>query len=131
MRNGPYELVLAPPGYPGMRYRGKYCYEHHLVWWQHTGGTIAPGEVIHHVDEDKRHNVFSNLEKMTRGDHTAEHAKPPEMMEVVCALCGRMFPMLARKFRDKLRTFGHSDRCCGRSCQIKKMWRDRKNIGGS
>lgn len=31
MKNGDYILVIAPDWYRGKRYRGKYCYEHHLV----------------------------------------------------------------------------------------------------
>lgn len=27
VRNGPYEMVVAPAEYPGTRYRGKYVYE--------------------------------------------------------------------------------------------------------
>lgn len=73
MRNGPYELVVAPDEYPGMKYRGRYCYEHHLVWWLKTGKTISADEVIHHVNGQKRDNRFCNLEKMTRSDHAKHH----------------------------------------------------------
>jgi hypothetical protein len=31
VRNGKYTLVVAPAEYPGMRYRGRYVYEHHLL----------------------------------------------------------------------------------------------------
>ena len=34
MKNGPYILVAALETYPGKKYRGKYCYEHHMVWWK-------------------------------------------------------------------------------------------------
>ena len=34
MINGDYILVVAPPDYPGVKYRGRYCYEHRLVWWK-------------------------------------------------------------------------------------------------
>ena len=37
MKNGDYILVKAPTNYPGKKYRNKYCYEHHLVYWQHYG----------------------------------------------------------------------------------------------
>jgi len=73
MRNGPYELVVAPPDYPGMHYRGRYCYEHHLVYWRAHGVVPEPGQVIHHIDGDKRHNVATNLELMEAGEHSTEH----------------------------------------------------------
>lgn len=73
MKNGPYELVAAPTEYPGFKYRGKYCYEHHLVWWRTTGEIIENPYCIHHKNEDKRDNSFSNLEKLTKSDHTSLH----------------------------------------------------------
>lgn len=73
MKNGPYELVIAPADYPGMKYRGRYIYEHILVWWQNTGEILSDDEVVHHKDENKRNNVFDNLEKKTRSKHAAEH----------------------------------------------------------
>lgn len=73
MRNGPYELVIAPSDYPGMRYRGRYCYEHTLVYWRTHGVLPGPGDVIHHKDTDRRNNVPDNLEMKTRSEHTSEH----------------------------------------------------------
>lgn len=73
MKNGPYELVVAPPEYPGKLYRNKYCYEHHLVWWLGTGNLPASDEVIHHRNEQKRDNRFENLELKTKARHTTEH----------------------------------------------------------
>ena len=31
MKSGNYILIKAPDNYPGKKYRGKYCYEHHYV----------------------------------------------------------------------------------------------------
>jgi hypothetical protein len=73
MRNGPYILVIAPDEYPGKRYRGRYAYEHHLVWWQNTGQLVPPGFDLHHKDEVKTNNVFQNLELKTHGGHVADH----------------------------------------------------------
>ena len=74
MKNGPYELVIAPPEYPGKRYRGRYCYEHHLVWRENTGHVVQPGEHIHHKDENKRNNDFDNLRLKGKSEHRREHA---------------------------------------------------------
>ena len=73
MKNGPYELVIAPPDYTGVKYRGRYVYEHHLVWWKNTGQLVPPGHLLHHKDDDKRRNVFENLELKPRGTHSTEH----------------------------------------------------------
>jgi hypothetical protein len=34
-----------------------------------------PGEIVHHRDENKANNSPANLEKTTRGAHTAAHNK--------------------------------------------------------
>lgn len=73
MKNGPYILVVAPDDYPGMKYRGRYVYEHHLVWWRHTGQLVPKGSVLHHKDDQKTRNVIDNLELKSNGAHTAEH----------------------------------------------------------
>ena len=43
MKNGPYEMVIAPEEYPGRRYRNRYVYEHQLVWWKNTGKLVPKG----------------------------------------------------------------------------------------
>lgn len=73
MRNGPYEMVVAPENYPGFRYRNRYIYEHHLVWWIHTKTLVSDGHVIHHINGVKRDNRIENLELQHRGEHTREH----------------------------------------------------------
>ena len=75
MKNGPYELVVAPDGYPGKRYRGRYVYEHVLVWWANTGELPSPGKVVHHKNGKQRDNRFRNLELKTRAIHTREHSE--------------------------------------------------------
>lgn len=75
MKCGNYELVKAPLDYPGKKYRDKYCYEHHLVWWQITGNIISEKEVIHHINENKRDNRFENLELLNKKVHTSNHSK--------------------------------------------------------
>ena len=41
MKNGDYNLAIAPPDFPGKKYRGKYCSEHVLNYWLANG--IVPG----------------------------------------------------------------------------------------
>jgi len=93
MKNGPYELVIVPPGYPGKRYRGRYCYEHHLVWWQNTNTLLGVDEQIHHRDGDKRHNDFTNLEVKKATAHSSYHGRKRgmAMVELRCPTCGGIF----------------------------------------
>ena len=73
MKNGPYELVVPPYRYPGKRYRGRYAYEHHVVWWETTGQAVGDGFVVHHKNGDRRDNDFGNLEVLPKGEHTGLH----------------------------------------------------------
>ena len=93
MRNGDYNLVVAPEEYPGKKYRGRYCSEHTLVWWEHTGTVPGPDECLHHRDENKQHNVFENLELKKKKVHAREHqsAHGRAMVKMVCPSCGGIF----------------------------------------
>lgn len=72
MKNGPYELVIAPNNYDLKKYRGRYCYEHHLVWFENKS-TIPKGYVIHHKNGNHRDNNIENLELLTIKDHKQWH----------------------------------------------------------
>ena len=85
MKNGEYELVIAPNDYPGKKYRGKYCYEHTLVWWQNTGTLPKENETLHHKNKDKRDNRFENLRLFLREDHDKYHgAESIEYHRIKC-----------------------------------------------
>ena len=105
MRNGDYELVVAPPGYPGRRYRGKYAYEHHVVWWKKTGEAPRAGHLVHHRNGRKRDNRPANLEEKEWGRHSAEHGQRQKVV-ANCGWCGKRFDLtpsrlLARKRQSK------------------------------
>ncbi len=89
MKNGPYELIVPPPDYPGKRYRERYAYEHRVNWWRETGlnPDDFPGTVIHHGDEAKRNNVPKNLKLMAEFDHKRHHARGVTMISYVCKNC--------------------------------------------
>lgn len=119
MRNGPYELVLAPDEYPGFRYRGRYVYEHHLVWWQRTGELVPDGFVVHHKNDNRRDNRFSNLKLMERVAHTVHHNKeshPP--MVVCCGWCGKSFKVIGHVCRARLKSSKSGKLFCCRSHQV-------------
>lgn len=50
-----------------------YAYEHLLVWVSAGNPVPAPNELLHHKDEDKKHNEIGNLELKKRSRHNAEH----------------------------------------------------------
>ena len=100
MKNGNYELVVAPEGYPGTKYRGRYMYEHHLVWWRRTGETVPKGFVVHHKNEKKRDNRFYNLELKKVAAHTRDHARPKARVTLECHWCGFTFEKSRRMIKQ-------------------------------
>lgn len=124
MKNGPYELVIPPADFPGRRYRGRYAYQHTVVWWQNTGEAPPPGSVIHHKNLDKRDNRFENLELERRGEHSREHNKARDTQKVwlLCDECEREMSLLPGVLKKRLsnNTIGIF---CSRSCGAKRRMR--------
>lgn len=118
MKNGPYELVVAPEGYPGKKYRGRYCYEHHLVYWMEFGRLLKRGECLHHKDDCKRRNVADNLELQTVSQHVRGHnlERGRAMVSMHCPCCGCAFE------RERSQTYlvkKQARSFCSRACIIR------------
>lgn len=125
MRNGSYELVVAPDDYPGLKYRGRYVYEHHLVWWRRTGELVPSGFILHHKNERKRDNRYTNLELRPRGEHTAEHHRfDPE--EWLCAWCGKTFFLKLSVRRSRLKQSRSGRLFCSRSCGTRSQFNSQE-----
>lgn len=50
-----------------------YAYEHDLIMVTAIGRPLAPGEVVHHDNEDRLDNRIENLILTERGPHNAHH----------------------------------------------------------
>src|SRR3954462_10887510 len=48
-------------------------HEHRVVAEENLGRALLPGEIVHHLDEDKHNNDPANLIVMRQGDHMREH----------------------------------------------------------
>lgn len=112
MINGDYILVKAPEWFKGKRYRGRYCYEHHLVWEKETGLPVPDGCIIHHKDHNKHNNVISNLQMMSIKEHSSLHKRPRKNVELLCPYCKKPFVREARLIKNKNLNFC-SRQCCG------------------
>lgn len=119
MKNGPYTLVKAPADFPGKKYRGRYCYEHHLVYWQHVGSLPGSDECIHHLNGNTRDNRRENLALVPWGKHVGDHNKKRPRTAVyettACSACGKQFTKKAWYF-NRGRARGQSKFYCSREC---------------
>jgi len=116
MKNGDYILVRAPDEYPGTKYRGRYCYEHLLVFWQTHGFLPKNGEIVHHKDGNKHNNSPENLALMKTSEHVSMHKKEQSKnyVELICPGCQKVF--VREKRQTHLVKHGNSATCCSRHC---------------
>lgn len=56
---------------------------HVVVAEQMLGRKLLPGEIVHHIDRNKRNNDPSNLVVMTQSEHAKLHAKCRNQKEVM------------------------------------------------
>ena len=105
MKNGDYILVVAPDWYKGKRYRGRYCYEHHLVWEKEHGQPVPDGCIVHHKDGDKFNNSPDNLEIYSTSEHAYIHRSPRIMVKCKCPKCGKIFVRRKRNILHSELTF--------------------------
>ncbi len=132
MKNGPYILVKAPFDYPGLKYRGKYVYEHQLVWWQYTKIIPPNGYQIHHKNSDKHDNRYENLEMVFKGTHSKLHglSKKKGWTLLNCCWCKKPFKIETRNHKAKAKQ-GQKHFHCSRSCQVKRQQKllHRSSVG--
>lgn len=126
MKNGPYELVIAPENYPGKKYRGKYVYLHRLLWWEKTGEILDYRTVIHHKNENKIDNSLENLEKKSRQEHSKEHQIPASKTNLTCHKCKKEFEVKFYEYNYKIKT-GQTKFYCSRSCQVSATHDSRRS----
>jgi len=67
---------------------------------QHLNRKLGQDEVIHHIDGNPSNNTIQNLEVQDRKQHSVNHAKPSELIAILCKWCGKQKEKLARQIRQ-------------------------------
>lgn len=62
------------PSHPNADSRG-YVFEHVKVMSDYLCRALDSDEVVHHIDGNKKNNVLSNLQLMTRSEHAKHHGR--------------------------------------------------------
>lgn len=94
-----------------------YAYEHRLVAEKKIGRRLAPGEIVHHKDENKQNNEPDNLEVVAGiAEHFVHHRKRDDLQlpgepnpDIACACgCGTTFPKYDPCGRPRQFVTGHN-----------------------
>jgi hypothetical protein len=72
-------VEIYKPDHP-MSNKDGYIREHRLVMSEHLGRTLGTHEDVHHIDGNKLNNDSTNLEVMTRSEHTKHHNKNKQII---------------------------------------------------
>lgn len=126
----------------------------HVAVWEHSNGPVPEGHVVHHIDHNPLNNDLSNLVVMSAAEHQRHHQQNPDIVELVCEVCGNTFTSSRRTGRhcsgackqrarkasgvdlvdrvcincgDKFKTDKYrSLKCCSKSCGVTVGHRSRK-----
>ena len=103
-------MSVAPEGYPGRKYRGRYAYDHKISYWVKTGESVPSGFVLHHKNGDKYDNRFENLELLKPEAHSRLHGFSQKKTKTrrfsICPSCNEKFEEIRRPVQ----------RFCSRRC---------------
>lgn len=126
MRNGDYTFIVAPAEYAGRLYRGKYCYEHHYVYWKRTGRLPERNKwMVVHKNGLKTDNRIENLEMISASEKSIAHAKRTERIEVACGWCGKVFKRTKKQVAGTLKIRRFNKLFCSIKCGATHQWNIR------
>jgi hypothetical protein len=114
VKKGEYVYAVVPDHPRAIKFG--YILVHRVVMENHLGRLLDSGEIVHHVNGDKKNNDISNLEVMSKREHARRHALAVgrAMVELRCPWCGKIFAVRrGQSFLAK----GYEYTCCSRRCR--------------
>lgn len=114
VKKGDYNYAKVPD-HPNATKNG-YVLEHRIVMENHLQRLLTKGEVVHHINENKKDNRLDNLEVMYTKDHMKHHQsmKGRTMLLLKCPECSVLFTRERRQCRG---TKGSGFTSCSRRCR--------------
>ncbi len=103
------------PIHPKANSKGLYPL-HRVLVENSLGRYLSKDEVVHHKDEDKSNNSIENLQVLKRSDHSAQHSKNTEEIQVFCGCCGKSFTLKPHVYRLRVKRNKRKLVFCSRSC---------------
>lgn len=102
-------------------YGSTYKGIHRLIMEAHLGRELDVNEIVHHIDGNPSNNEISNLELVSRGDHTRTHtiARNKGIISLHCNYCDVIFEKRLAQYEFQVRRNPECKFFCCCRCQVK------------
>jgi hypothetical protein len=77
----------------------------------HMGRFLDASEHVDHIDDDKTHDVVSNLQILYQAENNKKASTGLTMVELVCGCCGIIFTREKRQMHGVRKTISCSRKC--------------------
>ena len=114
-KGGGYRYCRTSPAHPRANSAGLYPL-HRVLMENQVGRLLESNEVVHHIDEDRSNDDISNLELLSRSDHSRHHMKPVEPTRAQCAICETWFEVAPHHYRARVARSHAGTIACSRRC---------------